>query len=433
MVLPYIVDDVLEQIFDTIHGLNRAPTRVSQSTFASLCLVSKRFLHLARPHLYYRPLFADLEHPEEVAPKLISSLKRDAGQLGQLVRSLCGTSHWMTKIPKNQRTLCYEILELCPNIQALSLLLDNAIDLKIVEQRLSNTQGIEVLLLTPIDPNVGRTDVIVLGTPYGPWGDKLIRAALGLRPFANVSSLDLDLYHHPAAERLPRSNLLSLRKFQLHVGNSTLSQAMQFFPFNMENLTYFEIALLNPPTSDIVQILSLLPSKVNSILFLDAHDHRFEASIEDYRIKPPAISYEPEIPIPDLQRFSHLTQLFLLSFRGPSVSFLESLFNASPLLGELSLEGSFWITERAVSPETNDEEYYALVFQEEEVVHILEQFKKLYHVHLGFLPVVEGSLKSRMSLIEDYSEKTRVKVLYNPVLEKRPPPPPLHFTVGIVV
>lgn len=31
MVLPYIVDDVLEQIFDTIHGLNRAPTSQSPS------------------------------------------------------------------------------------------------------------------------------------------------------------------------------------------------------------------------------------------------------------------------------------------------------------------------------------------------------------------------------------------------------------------
>ncbi|GAA5954657.1 hypothetical protein JCM3765_003845 [Sporobolomyces pararoseus] len=430
---PYLVDDVLEQIFDTIHDKNLAPTGESQATFASLSLVSKRFLHLARSRLYYRPLLLDLEHPEEVAPKLISSLKYDGGKLGQLVQSLVGFSHWMTKIPKHLRAMCYELLRACSNIRALSLVLDAAIDLKAVEQALSNTHGIRELLLGTIDPNVGQPGVFVLGTPYGTWGDNLTRSALGLRPFANVSTLDLDLYHHLAVEQLPRSNLLSLRKFTFYAGDSSLSQVMQFFPVKMENLIDFEIAIHYPPTSDVVQILSLLPSELNSITFLDTYERKVVASLEDYRTQTSSTSYEPEIPIPDLQRFSHLTELILCCFRGPSVSFLESLVGSSPLLGKLWLEASYWITEKEVSPQTSNEDYFAFVFQEEEVARVLGQFNKLYHVHLGFLPVVEGSLECRMPFLEDYSKRRKVKVDWNPVLEKRPPPLPLRFSIGIVV
>ncbi|GAA5824857.1 hypothetical protein JCM5353_006926 [Sporobolomyces roseus] len=52
----YLPEEILELIFSQVYDKAASPTPASQSTFASLCLVSKQYLPIARSHLYYRPI-----------------------------------------------------------------------------------------------------------------------------------------------------------------------------------------------------------------------------------------------------------------------------------------------------------------------------------------------------------------------------------------
>ncbi|GAA5958932.1 hypothetical protein JCM3765_000777 [Sporobolomyces pararoseus] len=382
----YLPNELLESIFDFVHDKTAESTRLSQNTFASLALTSKRFLLVARSHLYYRPIFSiNYAVTWDKAIRLATSLS--SSSLGQLVISLEGIVDFVSRIgeldepatslPFQLRgytktfSIYYKLLASCPNLVSVELIFNS-------KQHLSK-------LLQALKPSLSTLKTVsfknsIHSTQYRTSVD-LVQAALRRAEMENVENLVIARVSN--IDSGEPSTTLTLKSFEYRDYEGLFFSSKTFFPINTTSLNSFKTELLGIGQQSLNWIFNYLPSTIKQISI---------STIEGYRHSVPALDdYQTttvcSIPLSALSRFTSLRQLVAKGLNGPSLAHLEALATSSPNLAQLDFSHSRWIRSptSTFSPVLNGSSISFLADPDDLLLR-LEKLKKLHFVDLGWLP-----------------------------------------------
>ncbi|GAA5850540.1 hypothetical protein JCM5353_009028 [Sporobolomyces roseus] len=382
MAIPTLPEDVLEIIFDFIHDKTDAPNPESQRTFASLALVSKTFLPLARTRLYYRPLrdagslSIELHSVTSVLntynpQNLAQCLELTGNSCGQLVHSLQGLDGWMKLQGTLTTPIAARLLTVCPMIGYLDWVVSNAPDAD---------QGLDALEKCYHIKTLGMAIRALDGVPAV---EALFYKTLEAIPLENVRCLKLDINCLGGLSQRPPQISLDLESFSITGLFVDYTGIQQFFPMNASSLRSFNIVIESPIRKNHSD--SMLKNLCIGIQYLHISGQSFLASIrmKEYRTDYNRSAVSPE----HFLHFPDLTHLTLASCKGPSLALLKTLASHSPLLEEMNFIRSCWTSDTAVVAESaSDEKFSDAVIPQEEFATTLGKFKHLRRLDLGILP-----------------------------------------------
>jgi len=107
---------------------------LAQRTFSCLCLVSKRFLPIARSHLYYRPFIDTPKFRSQPTRSFLRAIESNR-DLGRLVGDLDGIGRWMESLRGDTRYEWYlSVLRACVDLVHVDIIVkpgsfdDSALD-----------------------------------------------------------------------------------------------------------------------------------------------------------------------------------------------------------------------------------------------------------------------------------------------------------------
>ncbi|GAA5850531.1 hypothetical protein JCM5353_009026 [Sporobolomyces roseus] len=393
MSIPTLPEDVLEIIFDFVHDKNYAPTPESQSTFASLALVSKTFLHLARTRLYYRPV-------NDSATRSTALLRtlQISSQLGEAVRVLASD-------PFEWELFLDRFLRLTPNLSTLILLFFLPPDVSKVAQALGGPLTIKELK-------------IALHWPSGPGQHSLVAKIISLPQLSSIEKLELTLGDSPSSMRLigmvgPLHQAKTepfifppfLQSLILRVPSNALDDLLPTLA-NQGSLRNFELIGATLSSSQLLRLLNSLPQELASF--------SIGTGLRDKRINNSSYREDSDLPALPLNSFRSLpclTSLTLAQSQGPSLEFLHVLASSCSHLVKINFIGSLWISVRPIALSVSDKDHFDTVFPQAAITLALLSFKNLRYVHSGYLRHPDEPDSYRM--LKDSLESRRIFVEWN--------------------
>ncbi|GAA5838141.1 hypothetical protein JCM5353_001510 [Sporobolomyces roseus] len=412
MSIPKVPDDVLDSIFDYLDDASfyneRQPgssISSAQHTFTILCLVSKRFLPLARSHLYCRPFPASLHADGSTASALLSSLVKQRGYLGTMVRSLNGLISYVLRLRVESNTSSaipgifvwyLSILRACPEVIELDLTFDHP-------DRL--TRVLEVLQRP--NPNLR---IVNFANPYGgtrqpiPLTEELARTALQDPIFRRIEklslqsleSVELDLELDPDAvpPSYPPLDLL-LRSLSINELYRKYPHPCPISLVNSSALTHFDLTISVDSVATLPLYLTPLPSTLEHMTINIVPKEEL-SSVSSYNAR---LSDEIRLPLDTFSRFTDLRSLALRHYTGPHLLLLHQIITSCTQLLRIDLKGCVWVgddVERVAGRKR--EEYRYAVFPLADIHKELLSLQSLKRVHLGNVPAEEQILESLMKI-----------------------------------
>ena len=341
----------------------------SRSTFASLCLVSKSFLHLARKRLYYRPFAISKKDTPQRMEKLVSSLQTNS-ILGSLVRILVPPS-------STHSSLRLLLLNLCPQLIAFSLNSSNG-ELTIPQLRIALKPLVGVRKLSLVCPSSSFFD----------WRSFALEI-LAFPAFAALRELYVrtgEVNHESSGStRLP----LPLKSLVIDSSFETFRAIEPLLPDNMATLTSLTLSEVRFTSEELQGLLESLGSTI-AFLSLGAHSRRLvifaETYRNDYDVLPGILSHH-------FTRFRNLVSLALPHTQGPSLALLRVLVSSCRHLVELDFSGSLWTSDQPLSSALTAEQHFDLVFPQEAIISALQSLSKLKTLNLGYLMYSDEEIK----------------------------------------
>ncbi|GAA5954566.1 hypothetical protein JCM3765_003812 [Sporobolomyces pararoseus] len=398
----------------------------SSDGLAKLCLVSRQTLPSARRALYEKPFVGMAEwHTSDIASRakrFLASLQARQGQLGGLVRNTSGIYRvfWSSGLADNssgkihqsegkeeeeeeeeedhRETWYLDVLRICPNLQEVDILFWSDRVLESTLQALKTSiPTIQHIKLRGAD-NLARPEQ----PPQPSTAFRLFRLYL-TRPLLH---LEIQPNQWLNGASVPTFEVpLNTKSLSMTLHSTLADRIPENFPSPAVSTSLKKVILLligNPyPTAT-----PLLPSI--SKLF----GRSIEKFFVIYYIPSPRLRLDsygrqhPESPLPpDVFRdFPKLVNLKLVGFHGPSQEFLETLSEHAPLLRNINLSGSIWISLSKPTSTIPDE-----VFPEHKVVETLRKFKHLQFINLGTLPTLN---RERYTWIVEEMKKIGVSVKF---------------------
>jgi len=358
---------------------------LAQRTFSCLCLVSKRFLPIARSHLYYRPFIDTPKFRSQPTRSFLRAIESNR-DLGRLVGDLDGIGRWMESLWGDTRYEWYlSVLRACVDLVHVDIIVKpGSFDDSALDALLSATSTLKRVTFKGVTVPTGFVY-------YGVQAPNAV-AALGHSALQFVKHVQIQ--DVPAG--FTTSTGLSNRLETLSIGLITprsVDQISHFIPRDPSTLTSFALACSQVQFEKCNEILSFLPSTISSIHIAPSRPTTRRPTCLSYRnfLCPNTFSLDSFLRFPSLQ---HLT---LEHFRGPSNASLERLVNSSPLLFEISFAHSIWTRQLDVLPDLPD-----TVFSEDKAITSLDKLRNLRYINLGYLLQTTQkydyqSLKLRMS------------------------------------
>ncbi|GAA5837247.1 hypothetical protein JCM5353_006005 [Sporobolomyces roseus] len=343
-----------------------------------------KFQHLNDIHFGFLPT-VDVERYEDVvtalksrgvkANGLLRALEANDYALGRLVRGTSGINQWLRTTgddPRIQKWYC-AVLRACPNLRQVDL-------------HFSTQTELEDLLR-----NVALSDRT---TPQNfPFHSTLPSAT----PISRLQCLDFnDLYWNQDNGSTPPFPF-AIKHLHIRTRKEYLADSIALssrFPPSLE--TFTSSSDLAGGTIDLNQCTTHHGSHLRK-LELKFNDYRKydRLKLSKYTTTLPDV----KIVLEGFRPYPLLTSLILNGAHGPSLHFLSTLAESSPLLHNLDLTNSRWISDSNPLSTVPDE-----IFPETRVLSALEAFKHLRTIHLDILPttangkkyeVLVGTLKSR--------------------------------------
>jgi len=309
---------------------------------------------------------------------------------GQLVRSLEGIVALVSKIgeiaqapsslPFQLRgytktfSLYYSILASCPHLLHVELIFNSSSHLKKLKAlEASNSTRKTVKFTNPIPvPDYHLTD-------------QLVHAALRHEMLQNIENLHLENLVFKSPGLLSTEPLTPIPLSTCHIKSRYIAfeQARAFLPQDISNLRnlHLEIGLFKDEAK-LSRLLRYLPSTMQHIeIILNLGPVRAQPTLSEYEEidKPP-------FPSELFSRFSNLRNLTLTGhYLTPQL--LEVLSTASPHLAHLNLFESRWVASD-LSTTIRYPSYISGILDPAQATSLLNTFKRLETVHLGFLPTI---------------------------------------------
>ncbi|GAA5954589.1 hypothetical protein JCM3765_003823 [Sporobolomyces pararoseus] len=381
---------------------------LSQKTFASLALASKRFLPFAQLNLYYRPI-----PPSPVTWKtgisLIESLKSTScppslstfwSPPGELVVSLEGIVDFVSEIgtlkeprgplsfqlPRHTETfsLYYGLLKACTQLAFLELIFYSTEHLSRLSIALeASTSTLKTLKFK--NSEFEKSYQVATG---------LARIALGGDRFKGIENLICDEIHVYRWVDAPPSTDLPLKSISIMASRSErdFPAFRILFPRNSSTLVSVSLQGYRLSRTDLACITEYLPTTLKRLTLssLRANDHR---SI-----------YDPITSLPpfDLNHFPALTHLSLRGYDVPSLSLLEQLASSSPLLNSIDFSEGKWVSDSPLPK--------ILEPSPTKISAALDRFEKLRNIDLGFFH--SSRLEEWTRLKEEIWENKKIRVSF---------------------
>jgi len=361
-------------------------TASSQHTFTLICLVSKRFLHLARSRLYSRPFPASLTADWSTASALLASLVKRRGYLGTLVRSLNGLISYIGRLSRYPLGSFRDvpaifvwyiaILQACPNIIELDLTFNN-------RDRLA--QILQVLRRP--NPNLCS---VHFANPYGggrqamSTTEQLAQTALQDPLFRSIEKLSLQSLERADSDP-PSYPPLDLRLKSLSINEScrVIPRPCPVSLVDASALTHFDLVISDYSIESLSLYLTPLPSTLEHIVVNIVRYHE-TPHISSYAARS---SEEIRLPIDTFSPFPYLRSLTLRHFPGPTLSLLRQIVKSCTGLVKIDLTGCVWILDNLNTADGEIwEDYCHAVFPFVEIYRELIALQSLSCVHLGNVP-----------------------------------------------
>ncbi|GAA5826990.1 hypothetical protein JCM5353_008876 [Sporobolomyces roseus] len=369
----------------------------------NFCLVSKQTVSSARAALYRRPFAWPSSLPGQYifgvgpykADGLLEALEANGYALGRVVRGTSGISDWVRTTGDDARIRKWysSVLRACPNLRQVDLHFSTQTELEDLLRILS--------LPDPTTPqNFPFRPTLPFASPLSrlqclDFNDRYWKSKQGIQVLISDVCTTLGRFTLSSLETV---NLTRVYWCEEDDGSNSL------FPFAIKHLCiqtreeYFAdwIALSSrfPPSLDTFTLngysnggtIDLTPFTIRHSghlqkLELKFNDFGFETMLSEYTA---SYSDDAKISIEGFRSCPLLTSLILSGTHGPSLHFLSTLAESSPLLRILDLTHSRWISDSDPLSTVPDE-----IFPETRVLSELEQIKHLEDVHLGVLPTID--------------------------------------------
>lgn len=356
----------------------------AQHTITILCLVSKRFLPLARSHLYRRPFSASLPPDWSTASALLASLVKTRGHLGSHVKSLYGIISYTNRryctvgkeryVSGGYHDWYLAVVRACPNLIEIDLAADTEEELTQLMEALRKPCS-ELVTVNFVNFG-GRSNPLATS-------DRLARKALQDPALRNVQEISL---HRLKVDLDDSTPIITQRITSLSIDDNYRdhSRAQQLMPLDCSNLIHFELTTwIRYP--HIVTYLALLPSTIRDVS-LNIRDDRDVKVYFDYTSRP---ADDLRIPYDALSSFPDLLSFSLYQFPTLSRSLLDTLLDSSPLLVSIDFKRSVWVLEQPHDNQVPWVHHCEDVFPLSEIIVTLKRFKFLRRVRLGHVPSLE--------------------------------------------
>ncbi|GAA5837251.1 hypothetical protein JCM5353_006006 [Sporobolomyces roseus] len=380
-------------------------------TLAALCLISKQNLSSIRRFLYRQPFLvigfvSDPLIRQNRAESLLTSLESNDGALGGSVRDTLGIcfllperfpglgSRSQDDADVNIRTPEWyrRALKACPQLTHLDLCFTTKEDLHEVLDILESSRGQSPssCLLNTIRffewdrlDYCGYTAKVDYVEVFGAFRRELTRS---------VDSIQFDsvTWGLPSPLQATPWYPFPVRRLDIRVPFFTsLAASFTLFPrspVNLESLSYHGPL----DRKDMIALPTFAGSNLRS-LRLQATGNSDFMTLEEYT----KTSDRNLLPIQAFQSFPLLRNLQIYEHYGLSLTILRDLANFCPLLTNIELDDSYWVSEALPHSTSLDD-----VFPESQILDTLQVFSHLLSVHLGILPTLDRSrydnLKNRM-------------------------------------
>ncbi|GAA6016829.1 hypothetical protein JCM11491_001820 [Sporobolomyces phaffii] len=367
---------------------------MSQTTFASLCRASKRFLPLARSFLYYRPISPTSTVTWKRALALLASL---SSATGHLVVSLDGIVDYVAEIGTLEEprfplsfqlqgeteafSLYHAILEACPRLETVDFICTTKQHLSKLLRALDRSSS---TLNTVKFANSPFARDYRINTVYA-------RMALKRKQMRGIKHVCLDGVLSSSRRSDDPLTDLTLESFSLRLYSITNHQRLQFFPRDPSNLKTFSIELASFSFIGLSWILDYLPDTLSELSL--SHYDLLGRSVPD-------LGNYTGTAHPHHSIFAKLTSLTNLSMHDVhdlSLDLLDVLVSSSPLLSTLDFAGSRWVPpQTSASNPTRVGDTITGVFDPDDGLARLTKFQHLRRAHLGYLPTTNRQTYARL-------------------------------------
>ena len=361
----------------------------SQTTFASLCLVSKRFLPIARSNLYYRPV-PTMEATWTRAIALHASL---VTPLARFVHSLEGIVEFVGGIEYDTEpnfplsfglrgytklfSLHYSFVSACPRLVAIDLNCDtvqapNAI-FKALEHSLPTLKTVNL-----VGGSIWRFD------------DQIAEEALRRSQLQQIKHLVIDNINIDFTSQL-NGSVPILRSLSI-VAEVHFNHVRRLFPGDRSTLRTSRLDVSTIGADRFTDLLSSLCPSFETLEII-CRDNKLDDPpyLRSYEQKS-FTSYSLD-SVAGFESLSSLTNLALKRFQGPSLPFLNVLCTAAPHLNTIDFTSCLWISTPDSSNPASDPEsdHPTRIFAELAVLANLHKLPHLRCVRLGYLPTIDAN------------------------------------------
>ncbi|GAA5840167.1 hypothetical protein JCM5353_001040 [Sporobolomyces roseus] len=394
----------------------------------NFCLVSKQILSSARAALYRRPfawpksLHGDYTFGvgQYKADGLLRALEANGCALGRLVRGTFGINGWLYTsgdCARIRRWYC-AVLRACTGLRQVDLHFTSQAELEDLLQILSLpdpsvTQNPASEPTLPFSTTLSRLQCLDFNDRQ--WkrqqGNQVYISDV-FTMFARFDfSLDTVNFRRVYWSKGDDGSTPLFPFLIKHLRIWTMSQYLMdsialssSFPSGLETFDFVSLALEG--TIDLTPCKTHHGGRLQKLeLTINEHQKRDRLQLSEYTTTLPDV----KIVLEGLQSYPLLTSLILSGTHGPSLRLLSTLAKSSPLLRNLDLSESRWISDSHPLSTVPDD-----IFPETRVLAELEQFKHIEHVHLGLLPTID---QNRYGTLVESLELRGVKVRFDCCVE----------------
>lgn len=378
----------------------QVPSR--RGILARLARVSKRFVDIARQHLYDGPLCPPCAPSWEAAKSFVEGIGLNGRARGKEIRSLEGLATWHdvllklpgVKLPYQARgctpafSWYLQVLRMCPRVEVVELIFETTAQVAKVVKALEPTVGTSLAVVLFVDCEANHLLPFVLNRIRPPPSYELLY--LALTELWSVTNVILDGVLFPPAGT--SVEVLPFDLFSLTVGGHqrgqapTLDRCWEIMPADSTELEILTLETSSTyPEDSLTTILSDLSPLIKKICI------HFEGSccpveLDQYPFAPGNFSF----PIDTFSTFENLDVLSLRNFVGPSIALLAQLSSSCPLLITIDFQGSHWIPKNSSITPSRTDTYYASLCPVTAVFAELANLKQLRNVHLGYYPTTSS-------------------------------------------
>ncbi|GAA5827014.1 hypothetical protein JCM5353_008887 [Sporobolomyces roseus] len=400
----------------------------------NLCLVSKQTLASAQAVLYRQPFLsldyfitrsgprnAEMVHliVQSRAQELLVTLEADDDRLGGLIRGTLSIHNWLVRMPQIQATKWYTaVLHACPNLQEVNFEFATVAELEVLLRILhlsppvtdtSSSQSTRSSATERAQPRCIVFDDTWKSTPQNPLHISHVLATLGRAsvPSLNTVRLAYVKWSFTGLSKYTPLFPFPIKHLRIETTSSSLADSIALFPRSASTLKSFRFSNLSSKEAlDLTPLAHLETAPLQNLeLTFNKYSRYDDLTLSTYTTSSPHLQIHHE----DFLSYPLLTSLVLSGTHGPSLLFLSRLAESSPLIHNLDLSNSRWISDSNPLSTVPDE-----IFPETRVLSALREFKQLVDIHLGLLPMVDGE---RYEYIVTALKSKGVKVCFDCCVE----------------